>query len=230
MLIDLINTSNYVSYNIKLAQLLGLKEAIYLSELLNINDKAIRKNKINNNYFDIDRKYIETRTTLNVSEQDKIEKTLIKLKIIKKQEDSITIDLNVIIALLTTENTETIIKPKPRTQAQSKLVGQANALKKYLKCTNVELFNAFSTWIETILEKQGWMSKASVEEGEKLVDEISNHDLDIALGIVNIASINGYRDMTWAVKKWQDNYKISYNKPIQNKKGKEKVELSSEEF
>ena len=84
MLIDLINTSNYVSYNIKLAQLLGLKEAIYLSELLNINDKAIRKNKINNNYFDIDRKYLETRTTLNVSEQDKIEKTLIKLKIIKK--------------------------------------------------------------------------------------------------------------------------------------------------
>ena len=47
MLIDLINTSNYVSYNIKLAQLLGLKEAIYLSELLNINDKAIRKNEIN---------------------------------------------------------------------------------------------------------------------------------------------------------------------------------------
>jgi hypothetical protein len=51
VLIELLSTSNYVSYNIKLAELLGLHAAIYISELMNINDKAIRKNKLNDNYF-----------------------------------------------------------------------------------------------------------------------------------------------------------------------------------
>ena len=43
MLIELLSTSNYVSYNIKLAELLGLHSAIYISELMNINEKAIKK-------------------------------------------------------------------------------------------------------------------------------------------------------------------------------------------
>ena len=51
LLIDLLSTSNYVSYNIKLAELLGLHASIYISELMNINDKSIRKNKITDNYF-----------------------------------------------------------------------------------------------------------------------------------------------------------------------------------
>ena len=66
MLIDLLSTSNYVSYNIRLAELLGLHAAIYLSELMNINDKAIRKNKLNDNYFKLKREYITSRTTFDV--------------------------------------------------------------------------------------------------------------------------------------------------------------------
>ena len=40
MLIDLIRTDNYVSFNVQLAHIVGLHAAIYLSELLNINSKA----------------------------------------------------------------------------------------------------------------------------------------------------------------------------------------------
>ena len=63
MLIELLSSSNYVNFNIKVAQILGLKSAIYLSQLMDINEKAIRKNKIEDNFFTIDRKYIESRTT-----------------------------------------------------------------------------------------------------------------------------------------------------------------------
>ena len=55
MLIELLSTSNYVSYNTKLAQLLGLHASIYLSELMSINDKAIRKDKTSESSFVLDR-------------------------------------------------------------------------------------------------------------------------------------------------------------------------------
>ena len=65
MLIELLSTSNYVSYNIKLAELLGLHPAIYISELMNINDKAIKKDKLEDDYFTLVRSYITARTTLD---------------------------------------------------------------------------------------------------------------------------------------------------------------------
>ena len=44
MLVELLSQSNYQSFNIKLAQLLGLESAIYLSALIDINEKANGKN------------------------------------------------------------------------------------------------------------------------------------------------------------------------------------------
>ena len=39
MLIELLSSSNYVNFNIKIAQILGLKPAIYLSQIMDINEK-----------------------------------------------------------------------------------------------------------------------------------------------------------------------------------------------
>ena len=96
MLIELLSSSNYVNFNIKLAQILGLKPAIYLSQIMDINEKAIRKNKVNNNYFTIDRKYIESRTTLTADEQSAIEKDLLNIGILERDtEKKNTISLNI---------------------------------------------------------------------------------------------------------------------------------------
>ena len=96
MLIELLSSSNYVNFNIKLAQILGLKPAIYLSQIMDINEKAIRKNKVNNNYFTIDRKYIESRTTLTTDEQSAIEKDLLNIGILERDtEKKNTISLNI---------------------------------------------------------------------------------------------------------------------------------------
>ena len=48
MLIDLLSANNYVNYNIKVAELVGLHPAIYLSELMNIQSKAEKKNMLLN--------------------------------------------------------------------------------------------------------------------------------------------------------------------------------------
>ena len=86
MLVDLLSTSNSVSFNIKVAETFGLHTAIYISELTNIYEKAIRKKKIEEYggsvYFTIDRKYLESRTTFDLVEQERIERQLLELKLI----------------------------------------------------------------------------------------------------------------------------------------------------
>jgi hypothetical protein len=69
------------------AEILGLHPAIYLSELMNINDKAIRKDKVNDSSFILDRDYVSKRTTLSVDEQLDVESNLIKLGIVDKPND-----------------------------------------------------------------------------------------------------------------------------------------------
>ena len=51
MLIELLSMSNYAHFNVKLAEILGLHPAIYLALIMDINEKAIRKSKINKNFF-----------------------------------------------------------------------------------------------------------------------------------------------------------------------------------
>ena len=84
MLIDLLSTANYNMYNVSVANKIGLHASIYLSEIMNINDKAIRKNKVEDNYFTIDREYVEKRTTLKKEEQIDIDKLLLELNILEK--------------------------------------------------------------------------------------------------------------------------------------------------
>ena len=66
MLIELLSQSNYISVNIKLAKIFGVEGAIYISEILNIYDKAVRKNKVEDKFFTLDREYFEERTTFDL--------------------------------------------------------------------------------------------------------------------------------------------------------------------
>ena len=89
MLIELLSMSNYVNFNVKLAHILGLNTAIYLSQIMDINEKAIRKDKVDKNFFTIDRNYITSRTTIAEKEQKEIENNLqypgqIKVNVIRE--------------------------------------------------------------------------------------------------------------------------------------------------
>ena len=77
------------------------------------------------------------------------------------------------------------------------------------------------------------MSAKSVKVGQKLVDEASGRDLDIALKIIEIATVNGYKDMTWAVKTYKENYELNYRLKYSKNKisnQKEKISLDEEVF
>ena len=224
MLIDLLSTSNYISFNIKVAEILGLKAAIYLAELMNINDKAIRKDKMDESSFILDRDYMAKRTTISVDEQLEIDMNLIKLGILERrdmQRDCLTIHLNILTAIMMTPdeslvgNIKKISMPK-----RTKKENIVNNLKAAVLTTNAELKEAYYEWIDSVIAKDGWMQKPAVTIGQKIVDSYSNHDLDVALCIVNIAAMHGYRDIKWAINVYEKDYRIGFEfQPIVSGKG-----------
>ena len=128
MLIELLSMSNYVYFNVKLAEILGLHTAIYLGQIMDINEKAIRKNKVNEYFFTIDREYITKRTTIPEKEQKEIENNLIKIGILErsdKDSNTLLLNLTVLTSILMSpdedllKNVEDLAKPKKsQTQAE----------------------------------------------------------------------------------------------------------------
>lgn len=235
MLIDLLSMANYNSYNVNLANIIGLHEAIYISELININEKAIKKNKISDEgYFTVDRKYITSRTTLDKKEQLEIDKTLNNLKIIHIADNVnvISIDLQVLTGIIMsadeklTKDISSIVNKKQKRTKQQVICDE---LKKNIVTTNNELIDAYSNWIDSVIAKDGWMSKQAVISAQQLIDANSNRNLDVALKIISIASINGYRDMQWAVNKYYQEFKNSFTSNI-NTQPTHVVQVSGEVF
>lgn len=240
MLIELLSTSNYVSFNVKLAEMLGLHSAIYISELMSINDKAIRKDKMTESSFSLDREYVKKRTTLTPEEQLEIEGNLIKLGIVEKPNDNencIVLNINMLTTLLMStdeellENIEKLAKVKNKKSKTTKADAIRQNLKTNIVTTNMELIEAYSDWIDAVYAKQGWMSKKAVTLGQSVVDNFSKRDLDVALAVISIAAMHGYVDMQWAINKYSEQYKVkrevSYLPKATNVAP---VELSSEVF
>lgn len=214
MLFDLLSTDMYVSYNVKLAKVLGLTSSIYISELINIQRKAIEKEKLKDGFFKLDRKYIENRTTLSKADQKDIDEKLKELKILSIGEsaDLLSLDLNVLTSLILgdQEIVSEIVQPvkRGRPSKQELIMRQ---LKANIDTTNGELKQAYEDWIDSVCAKNGWMTKIHVIEGQNVIDNYNKEkDLDLALEIIKIATMGGYRDMTWAVNEFEKKHKKEF--------------------
>ena len=108
MLLDLLRTDEYVSFNKKLAHIIGLESAIYINQVINIMGKAIKKDKlVDGGYIIIDRKYIYDQTTLDEDKQLKLEEKLIKLKLIVRDVENpnqIKVDIQLLADITTNDN------------------------------------------------------------------------------------------------------------------------------
>ena len=164
MLVELLSQSNYQSFNIKLAQLLGLESAIYLSALIDINEKAFRKNKIiDHGFFMVDRDYIKARTTLTKSKQEKIECELNKLGILELSNDHLKINLEILTSLVLEENEEIRRDLSNfRKAANSKNKGDyilENVKKNIDTKLPMELQQAYANWLDSVYSKINFVNK-----------------------------------------------------------------------
>lgn len=233
MLIDLIRTDNYVSFNVQLAHIVGLHAAIYLSELLNINSKAEKKNKISNKYFTLDRQYISERTTFSELEQLEIEKSLLKIGVLEKSDpnsNQMFVNINMLTSLVTCvddcliDNVKDLMKTKVKTERKTKRDAACQNMKNYIVATNPELREAYNNWIDSVYANpKGFLSAKAVSLFQKAIDTFADHNLDVALSVINIAIVGGYRDAEWAINKYKQNMtSLSIQHPSQISSGETK--------
>ena len=218
MLIDLLATDNLANYNIKIAQIMGLHTAIYINELINISNKATQKNKlVADKFFVLDRKYITKRTTLALEEQLAIDTKLHKVGVMQKADneiDLIYLDIEKLAEIISSDDSEYLDKVKKKTQVKTAALPgmkmtlrqkQAEELKQSLTITHPELKAAYEGWIEGVYANpKGFLSKSAVKVFIDTIDQFANGYLDVALSVINIATVGGWRDATWAIDKYNE--------------------------
>lgn len=221
MLIDLLNSANYLMVNMEAIRIFGLNTAVYCSELLNIYKKAVVKNKLyNGSYFKIDREYIKKQTSLEVEEQIKCDINLRKVNIIIQDEtdpDIIRFDVEIYASILSSEDIKLLDTVSSKVKVDNpKNVKQTQrnriiiALKEAIECKTVSVLQKLQEWIDSVMaDPKRYMSKQQVTAFKNRIDEYCEGDLQKALDIINIATIHGYVDCQWAINLYERD-----NKPL----------------
>lgn len=221
MLIDLLNSANYIMINIDAIHIFGLNTAVYCSELLNIYKKAVIKNKLyNEKYFKIDRNYIKKQTSLEIEDQIKCDLNLRKVNIIKQDEndpDIIYFDVEIYASVLSSEDVKLLDSVSSKVKVENpKNVKQTQrdriiiALKEAIECKTLPILQKLQEWIDSVMaDPKKFLSKQQVVAFKNRLDDYCNGDLEKALAIIDIATVHGYIDCQWAINLFERN-----NKPI----------------
>ena len=246
MLTDLLCSDNYVNFNIKLAHTIGLHSAIYVNELLNISQKAAKKKKLTNDFMIIDRDYIQQRTTLITEEQITIDQKLTKIGVVEISPDSpdmIKLNIDTLTNIAIDDDAKLLGKVAKLTAVKSVTTPGAKlsmrqrnimALKDSIICSNDELLQAYKDWVDGVYANpKGFLSAKAIAVFQKGIDDFAKGDLDLALKIVEIATINGYRNVDWAINVFQKDYAKDFYRtytPVEPNNKPVKVQVSNEVF
>ena len=251
MLLDLIDTNNYAMYNIKLAQIVGLEAAVYCNQLLTIQSKAQRKNKIEDNFFRVDRSFITKQTSLSIGRQVELDEELSKLDIISQSSYDINllwVNIDILSKIITNDDVDLslelsqIIKSskdrKKLLKQQAKEAKQSainHNLVTKLECKNPELQEAMKDWVNAINSEGANMKPLNFAAIKTFYDEVNKsvefkdsegnicHDLDMAIGIINVATAHYWKTAKYAVNKYFSEYNA-----VQYKDGTNEVKLDIE--
>ena len=219
MLLDALSEGNSLVINCKAINILGLSTAAYVTVLIDIYRRAIRKNKLDNGYFKVDRSYIQRVLNMSTEEQLICDSNLLKVSVLKKATDDpnrLILNLNLYLSLLSSEDIKLIedvrkqmkvMKPKGVKQSQRQI--QINALKNCIQCSNYELLTALREWVDGVYARpNGFLSKTAIRVFQDTLNNYTQGDLDLALRIVQIATIQGYRDCQWAINTYEKDQRM----------------------
>lgn len=210
MFVDLLNSYNYIMVNMDAIRVFGLHSAVYTSELLNIYKKAVLKKRlvkaIDGDYFKVDRKFIEKRTTLSVDDQINCDVKLIQAGVLKQYNndaDTLKFDVELFASLIAEEDVKLVqktLRSVPQTAKETKQSAIVTRLKESVVCSNLELLTAIRGWIDAIFAGPSpFLSLRQVELFQKTLNEYTKGDLDLALKVVELATVHAYKDCQWAI-------------------------------
>jgi hypothetical protein len=193
--------------NKRLVKIAGFEVAAYWAELQSILKQVVKKSTADEfGFFILDRDYVERETTLTVAKQLKCDEKLLSLGVLMKDPadpNKISIAVNGMVAVITDEDT-TKLKKTSKTSADAKaakVAGIKATMKKAILEDDLELRAAYERWIDGMIDAANCkFTKAVVQLFEQTVTGYTK-DKSLRLKIIEIATINSYRDATWAINK-----------------------------
>ena len=193
--------------NKRLVKLAGFEVAAYWAELQSILKQVVKKQTADEHgFFMLDREYLEKETTLSLTKQLKCDEKLLTMGVIIKDPDNpnrLAISVANMIEIITDEDTKKLKKSTAvkKDERAAKIAGIKINMKRAILETDSELRAAYERWIDGMVDAANCrFTKAVVQLFEKT---ISNHTADKStrLKIIEIATVNSYRDATWAINK-----------------------------
>jgi hypothetical protein len=193
--------------NKKLVRIAGFDVAAYWAELQSILKQVVKKQTADERgFFTLDRDYVERETTLTVTKQLKCEEKLISLGVVMKDPEDpnrLAISVSTMVEVITDEDT-TKLKKKSTTSADAKaakVAGIKATMKKALFETYVDLRAAYERWIDGMIDAANCkFTKAVVQLFEQTVTTYTA-DKAKRLQIIEIATVNSYKDANWAINR-----------------------------
>ena len=199
--------------NKRLVKIAGFEVAAYWAELQSVLKQVVKKQTMDEQgFFLLDRSYVERETTLTISKQLKCEEKLIELGALLRDAENpnrIAIGVNAMVAVITGEDT-TKLKKSGRSSADekaAKIAGMKATMKKAIVETDPEIRAAYERWVDGMIDAANCrFTKAVVQLFEKTIAEYTDNKT-LRLKIIEIATINSYKDATWAINKLDSPFK-----------------------
>ena len=198
--------------NKRLCKLVGFEVAAYWAELQSILKQVVKKQTADEHgFFILDRDYVERETTLTVTKQLKCEDRLMEMGVLVKDPENpnrITISVSNMIEIITDEDTKKLKKTTKAAKDEAKAAkaeGIKASMKKAIVEDDLELRRAYELWIDGMIDAANCrFTKAVVQLFEQTV---TNYTPDKAkrLKIIEIATVNSYKDATWAISRLSGN-------------------------
>lgn len=193
--------------NKRLVKFVGFEVAAYWAELQSILKQVVKKQTADENgFFTLDRDYVERETTLTAAKQLKCEEKLIAMGVVMKDPDNanrLAISVTNMIEIISDEDTKKLKKTSAakKDERAAKIEGIKTTMKKALLETDIDLRYAYERWIDGMIDAANCrFTKAVVQLFEKTVTEYTP-DKAKRLKIIEIATINSYKDAEWAINR-----------------------------
>lgn len=193
--------------NKKLIKIAGFDVAAYWAELQSILKQVVKKSTADERgFFTLDRDFMERETTLSVAKQLKCDETLVAMGVAMKDPENpnrLAISVENMIEIITNEDTKKLKKTRAvqKDAKEAKIAGIKATMKKAILEDDLELRAAYERWVDGMVDAQNCkFTKAVVQLFEKTVTEYTK-DRALRLKIIEIATLNSWKDATWAINR-----------------------------
>lgn len=219
MYVDILSQNATVSYNVKLANIVGLNAAVYLAVVSNAAYDDVTTGSNTTGIFELNRNWIEAKTTLSKAEQDVCDKVLERLGIIEVLDDSRTkvgINFDVLAGILLENDIKALAelqkkaKVKRGEEKKSKAYYQVQAIKKKVteKVSSEIVLNSISRWLDSLAEMNQSISSQTVDIWISTVDNFTTDD-SVKAKIYDQAAMLGMYNVNNAINKYKESIKTA---------------------